>query len=140
MRQIRHRGGGSFHVNAEKVDTLEIRHRVDPVHGCRYEAFAADDPVNPVAHLGYIKDFPVRGVITFHELFVDPQHQGSGVALEMCFRLHADTPGYSYDPGPLSADGADFARRVLASEPHADGLWHQARPRPDDEGGQECTK
>lgn len=133
MREIRHAGGkGSFGVNAEEPDGIVVRHRVDHQNGHRYEAFHKSDPHNPIGFLRYFKDFPHQGVVTFHELVVRPEHRGSGVALELCFRLHADTPGYVYDPGPLSKDGEDFSRQVLATEPHAEGLWHKDRPRPEE--------
>jgi GNAT superfamily N-acetyltransferase len=133
MREIRHaQNSGSFKVNAERPDWLVIRHRIDHQNGHRYEAYDKADPSKPVGFLRYIKDFPKQGVVAFHELSVEPEYRKRGVALELCIRLHADTPGYAYDPGDNLEDGTGFSRQVLAAEPHANTLWYKERSRPEE--------
>jgi hypothetical protein len=132
MRKIRYKGGGHFEVNAEDIsDWCQIRHVFDHARGHRYEAVDISKKDKPVVgKLRYIKDFPAQGVITFHDLIIEPEYQHRGVALALCFQLHADTPGYKYDTSESTEKGRQWQREVLDNEPHADGLWYEGRPKP----------
>jgi len=133
MRKVRYKTGGHFEVNAEDISKwCLIRHVIDHKRGHRYEALDLSKPRRPViGNVRYFKDFPAQGVVSFHELFVEPEYRHRGVAKALCIRLHADTPGYTYDPGGYNQEeGQAFIRHFLDTEPHLHTVWHEGRDKP----------
>jgi hypothetical protein len=119
MREVPTITGDTFWVNAPAIgDHILIRPGEHPQHGQQLIAYdVSDESSEDIGWLRYIMDFPEPGFITVHDLWVSPEYLDRGVALELCFHLHADNPDHKIDPGAMSETGMDFVRHILAAEP-----------------------
>lgn len=126
MRKVKDRNGGTFYIYADDIDEwAEIHHRQDFKLGHQYTVHAGPEIV---ASMRYIKGFPKPGIITIHELIVEPEHWNKGLGMALLERLHADNPDDKIDPGDPSEAGLEFVRHTLVSEP---AVWNFVHLRPD---------
>ncbi len=117
MRQIPTVTGTTFGVNFDGIDDwAQIQHTLDHKLGHQYTAVRADTG-EPVGSLRYILDYPTPGLVTIHELEVDPGYRHRGVGYALIVRLHADHPDHKVDPSFPAETGMDFMCSIMVTEP-----------------------